>query len=140
MGAILFSPIDIVFFLISIKSLFVYDMNISIRVVRINRTPQLDEIIEKKIQTLDRYLKDIKDIAVEIIGDAHHKKGGVVRVEIMLHLLKAGSTPLRVEEVASDIHEALDIAVATMKKNIATYKGKKSLLKKDLVRTVQGKE
>lgn len=115
-------------------------MNISIRVVRMNRTPQLDEIIEKKIQTLEKYLKDIKDVAVEIIGDAHHKKGSVVRVELMLHLLKAGSAPLRVEEVASDIHEALDIAVATMKKNIAAYKGKRSLLKKDLVRTVRGKE
>lgn len=115
-------------------------MNISIRAVRMNRTPQLDEIIEKKVQTLEKYLKDIKDVAVEIIGDTHHKKGDVVRVEMMLHLLTAGSTPLRVEEVASDVHEAVDMAVATMKKNIATYKGKKSLLKKDLVRTIRGKE
>lgn len=115
-------------------------MNISIRAVHVNRTAQLDATIEKKVGVFEKYIQDIKNVSVEIIGDAHHKKGSVVRVEIMMHLLTAGSSPLRVEEVASDIHEALDAAVATMKKNITAYKGKKSVLKKDIVRTVRGKD
>ncbi len=115
-------------------------MNISIRAVHVDRTPQLDATIEKKVQVLEKYIRDIKNISVEIIRDAHHQKGDVVRVEMMLHLSTAGSTPLRVEAVASDVHEAIDMAVATMKKNITTYKGKKLVLKKDLVRTIRGKE
>ena len=115
-------------------------MNISLRAVRINRTPEFDAAIEKKVQTLQRYSEYIKDIVVQISGDAHHKKGDVVRVEMMLYLVQAGSKPLRVEEVASDVHEALDRALATMKKNITALKGKKSLLKKNLVRAIRGKE
>jgi len=114
-------------------------MNISIRAMHMDRTPQLDTYIEKKVQILEKYVKDVKQITVELIGDVHHKKGDVIQVEMTLRLLEVGSPLLRAEETASDIHEAIDTVVATMKKNIATYKGKKSTVKKDLVRTVRGK-
>ncbi|MBI2644659.1 ribosome-associated translation inhibitor RaiA [Candidatus Uhrbacteria bacterium] len=114
-------------------------MNISLRAVHMDRTPQLDMYIEKKIQLLGRYAENIKQVSVELLGDMHHRKGGVIRVEMILRLVQAGSQPLRVEETASDIHEAIDMAVATMKKNIIAYKEKKIAVKKDIVRTVRGK-
>jgi ribosomal subunit interface protein len=113
-------------------------MNISIRAVHMDRTPQLDAYIEKKVHALEKYVQGSKQMSVELLGDVHHRKG-VIRVEMTLRLLRAESPLIRVEETASDVHEAIDMATATMKKNIIAYKEKKSMVKKDLVRTVRGK-
>jgi ribosomal subunit interface protein len=98
-----------------------------------------DAFLEKKVQALSRYCSSIKDMVVEARHDHHHRKGNVFSVEITAHLLCHGNLPLRACETASDMHEAVDRAVQTMKHLLVAHKDKEEHVDRDAIRTARGK-
>ncbi|MBI4600236.1 HPF/RaiA family ribosome-associated protein [Candidatus Uhrbacteria bacterium] len=113
-------------------------MNIIIQGKKDQRTP--DAFIEKKVATLSRYCASVKDMVVEVAHDHHHKKGNVARVELTAHVICHGNLPLRAEKIASDIREALDGAVETMKHLLVAHKDKECRVDRAAVRRASGKE
>ena len=113
-------------------------MNIIIQGKKDQATP--DSLIEKKVQALSRYCSKVKDMVVEVSHDHHHKKGDVASVELTAHLLCHGNTPLRAQETASTIHEALDCVLGKMKQLLTAHKDKDGSVDKAVVRAARGKE
>lgn len=97
------------------------------------------QTIEKKVQTLDRYCSALKDMMVEVVYDHHHKKGNVVSVQLIAHLLCHGNLPLRTSQTGSDLHEAVDNAVQTMKHLLISHKDKEEHVDRDTIRKASGK-
>jgi ribosomal subunit interface protein len=84
-------------------------MRYTFKATNIERTPAIDEYIEKKLAELERVL-DPEDTSVHAeieVGKStrHHKSGEVFFTEINLHAMKKA---WRATEEAEDLHAALD--------------------------------
>ena len=76
-------------------------MNIQIHTRNFKIPASLRDQIEAKISTFGKYFKNLIGIHVDIVRDAHHKKGEVFRVECNVHIprkiirgIKTGETLL----------------------------------------------
>ncbi len=103
-------------------------MKIDLKVSHIELTPSLREYAEKKISSLDKFLKRWEveaggEIKVWIEIDrttSHHHKGPVYRAVADIKLPKR---VLRAEEYNADIRAAIDGVKDKLKREIEKYKG-----------------
>ncbi len=98
------------------------DVNISGRNIKV--TAGLEDYARRKIERLDRYLPNIRDIRVDLAtqnnsrGDdmsiaqitVQHERGAILRAE---------------EKTTGEIHQAIDTAVDKMYRQIRRFKGKR---------------
>ena len=102
-------------------------MKIMIKTTNIDLTPTLEEFINEKIGSLNKYLKDFNpDLAqarVEVGRPSkHHKSGLVYYAEVNLSL---PGKLLRAESRHIDLRYAINEAKVELGKQIERYKNKK---------------
>ncbi len=111
-------------------------MKINIKATNIELTEAIKKYLNKKIQSLSKYLKDYEkdmDLVFDIeVGKAtrHHHKGDVFRAEINL---KIGKKFLRAEEKSQNLYTAIDLVKDKIHPQILKLKEKKSQIKKQNV-------
>ncbi len=101
-------------------------MQINIKGTGLDLTPAIEEHIERKFGSLDKFLKRFETqgevrMEVEIARTTrHHRKGDVFYAEVNLHLPKK---IIRAEHSDSDIRTAIDAVKDKLKLEIQKYKG-----------------
>lgn len=83
---------------------------------------RLEEYIKKKILKLDRYIKNIQEVQVDLVHGKTVKNANdrnVVQIT-----LRGKGFILRAEERADDIYTAFDISIDKIQRRIEKYKGK----------------
>ena len=105
-------------------------MKINLKATELDLTPALREYIERKIDSLSRFLKrwdaeGAVEIWVEVARTTrHHHKGNVFRAEADLRL---PGKVLRAEDEDRDIRTAIDRIKDKLKREIEKYKELKGL-------------
>lgn len=95
-------------------------MNITISGKHIDLTPSLKAYVEEKVERLEHLHFDIERVRVELDVDHHHQKGVVAKVVIEV-ITKAKT--LYVDERASEMHAAIDLALPKIERQIRRLKG-----------------
>lgn len=93
-------------------------------------TPSIEEYVQKKIRTLEKFLKnfDQETIKIEVeVGRTtyHHKSGEVFRAEINLSL---GRQLLRAESEQTDLFSAIDEVRDDLEQEIKKFKDRKETI------------
>lgn len=110
-------------------------MKLHLKGTNLDITPSLENYFEKKIGSLERFLKRwSKEGAVEVWAELarstkHHHSGDVFRAEIDIRL---PGKILRAEARAEDIRRAIDLARAKILGEIKKYKTAKSVKSRGL--------
>jgi|GEM_PF-1168287 len=107
-------------------------------------SPSLNQYIQERFDSLEKYNVDILDCQIKLIRDQHHQKGEVYTVEAKLSL--ANTQPLFIKEQASDPRATVDMVedklarllvksknkkIARLRNNIKKFKSLKFWKKKD---------
>jgi putative sigma-54 modulation protein len=94
-------------------------LKLDIRGTEMEITEAISAAIEEKLATLDKYLESVgtpRELRVEVGKTTHHhNKGEVFRVDA--NLVMPGHV-IRVEETASDLYGAIDLAKDKLKNEI----------------------
>ena len=99
-------------------------MQINLKATKIELTPEIKVYVQKKMDSLDKYLGSFKLIKAEVevaMTTNHHVKGEIYRAEINLSL---PGELLRVEKTETDIFKAIDKVRDHMEMIIKKYKEK----------------
>ena len=84
---------------------------------------KLQDYVDKKVNKLDRFLKDIQDVRVEL---THKKTARQATDRFVAQLtLRGKGNMLRAEERADDIYIAFDNALDKLQRRIDRFKGKR---------------
>ncbi|MGC8776208.1 MAG: ribosome hibernation-promoting factor, HPF/YfiA family [Minisyncoccia bacterium] len=108
-------------------------MKIIIKATNLELTSAIQNYIEKKFQSLNKFLKKYEEkseinLNIEIAKTTrHHHKGEIFYTEVNLNL---PNHFLRVEEYASDLYAAIDLAKDKMKTEILRLKSFKEKTKR----------
>jgi putative sigma-54 modulation protein len=102
-------------------------MKITIKTTNLKLTPEIEERIEEKINSVDKLLDDMDRSVVEArveIGRTtkHHRKGDIFRAEVNLTL---PGRLLRSVAEEWDLRTALDQVKNELQQEIKKYRGKK---------------
>lgn len=98
-------------------------MDIVIHGRNVDITPRLQSYIERKVERLDRYMPNIRDIRVDLAEERSNRMGNTQSAQITLRHVKG--TILRAEERTNDLFAAVDLVVDKMYRQIERYKGKR---------------
>jgi len=96
-------------------------MKITFYAKNIKLTYDLEDYARAKINALEHYFKRALEAKVELDYASGQRTGPVYRIEINI---RAPKQILRAEHTSSDIHEAIDLVVPKLKKEIERYKEK----------------
>jgi len=102
-------------------------MNINITVKNLELSPAIKEYIEKKMNSLDKFMKKWEtEGSVELNFDAgrmtkHHHKGNVYYAEANL---KVPGNMIRARKTNEDLHAAIDEVKEVLAEEIKQYKEK----------------
>lgn len=98
-------------------------MNIQIKTTGFPGSPSVTEYIEKKIQTLERFLTPDTIVHVEVAKTSdHHKHGDIFRAEIRTYI---HGKELYVQKETSDLYVAIDSARDEAQRKLSETKEKK---------------
>lgn len=100
-------------------------MNINIKSTKIKLIPEIKDYIQKKMDTLDKYLGSMKVMQARFEVEKtteHHQKGEIFRAELNLSL---PGKLLRVEKTEKEILKAVDKVRDHMEVIIKRFKEKK---------------
>lgn len=103
-------------------------MRINIKAVGIELTPAINEYVEKKVSSLEKYFRASPDALVQVeVGKStqHHKQGNVFRAEI--HVSGQGLDHYAAAEEA-DINAAIDAVKDDLARKLTHEKGKREAL------------
>lgn len=102
-------------------------MRFSIKTTNLELTSELQDYIEKKINSLDRFIENLNSAVqawVEIgLTTRHHQTGKVYRAEIQIHL---PGKSVRAEAVTKNIFASFNEAIDELQRELKKYKGKKA--------------
>lgn len=104
-------------------------MNIKIRSKNFEVTPAIDDYINRKISTLEKFFGDGNNLLCEVeIGKTteHHKSGDIFRAEI--NIVKPGNKQVFAVAEESDLYAAIDIVRDEAEREIVSQKNKKDTL------------
>lgn len=97
-----------------------FDINIKVRNLQID--DRLNNYITKKVKKLDRFIKDIQEVGVEL---THAKSARQVSDRFVVQItLRGKGFMLRSEERTDDIYASFDNALDKLHRRIERYKGK----------------
>lgn len=111
-------------------------MKITIKGTNIKLSDSVYEYIDKKINSLDRFVKNIGNDAgdgyqptvecwVEVGKTTkHHQSGDIYRAEAQIKV--PGSKSIRAESTQWDLHQAIDEVKDELQRQLKKYKGVKS--------------
>ncbi|MDP4000959.1 MAG: ribosome-associated translation inhibitor RaiA [bacterium] len=102
-------------------------MNISIKGTNYKPTQSIKEYVVDKVNNLEKYSNRNLSARVELERDRHHKKGDVMRAEIML--LADGKT-MRAEAVSEDVFASVDLMIPKIREQISKLKDKEQTLRR----------
>ena len=88
----------------------------------IKLTSDLEDYVRNKISGLERYIRNVLDCKVELDYASGQCTGQVYRIEVNMRVPR--EYLLRAVHTASDIHEAIDLVIPKLKKEIEKYKEK----------------
>lgn len=92
--------------------------HINTKAKHLELTPQLEEYLEKRLQTLERQLPNSEAITCDVELEKtteHHRTGMIYRAEINLSL---GGQLLRAEATEGTIESAIDVAKDELKREL----------------------
>lgn len=102
------------------------DMKYTIKATDIGLSTDLHEYVDKKMASLDKFVKKMGDAVeahVEVARTSrHHKTGNVFRVEILMHIPGA---ELYAEALGKTVLEAMDAVKDEMSRELEKNKDKK---------------
>ena len=98
------------------------DVNISGRNVKI--TESLANYVRSKVERLDRYLPNIRDIRVDL-NVQNNSRGDDVNIAQITVQHERGAILRAEEKTTSEIHASIDAAVDKMYRQIRRFKGKR---------------
>jgi putative sigma-54 modulation protein len=104
-------------------------MNIKIRGVNCEITGPVNDYVNKKISSLEKFLEKKMETICEVeIGKTtnHHKSGDIFRAEI--NLMEPGKAQVFAVAEAGDLYSAIDIVRDEAEREIVTHKKKKDTL------------
>lgn len=111
-------------------------MNIAIKGTGMDLTPSIRDYIEKKINRVARLGREQDFCSVEVgKTTTHHHSGEVFRAEI--ELVHDGKN-IRIEETATDLYAAIDLASDRLFREVASAKGKDEALFRRSARRLKG--
>lgn len=99
-------------------------MNINIKAITLELTPDIKEYAERKIQALDKFLKRLDEkgainVRMEIVRTTeHHQKGDIYCAQAIIDLPKG---ILRAQATSSDIRSAIDEMHLGLKREVEKY-------------------
>lgn len=102
-------------------------MRINIKATGMELTPAISDYVDKKISSLDKYIKNEDAVAQVEVGKStqHHKSGEVFRAEV--HVTGAGLDIYAASE-AEDLYAAIDLVKDEITRNVVVEKDKKLTL------------
>jgi putative sigma-54 modulation protein len=98
-------------------------MKIVIEGRNVKPTAALKDYTYKKIDKLDKILKNVVETRVDLYHDKSGKEGNSERCEITVCL--TGGQVIRAEEFAGDMYAAVDLCQETLEKQIRKFKEKR---------------
>lgn len=101
-------------------------MKTNIKATNITITPAISDYIEKKLESLEKYFKNLEEVVVNIeVGKStrHHKSGDVFMAE--LHVINGGQD-YYVQVLKEDLYAAIDEAKDSLTREL-TSRRKKAL-------------
>ena len=104
-------------------------MNIKIRSKDFELTPAIEEYVDKKISSLEKFLGGEREILCEVeLGKSteHHKSGDIFRAEVNITSTNVGQ--IYAVSLEDDIYKAIDIVRDEAEREIVSKKNKKSTL------------
>jgi putative sigma-54 modulation protein len=104
-------------------------MNIKIRSTNFEVTPAIDEYVNKKISSLEKFLPAVDHILCEVeIGrtTTHHKSGDIFRAEV--NMTPPGHPQIFAVAEESDLYKAIDIVRDEAEREIISRKNKRNTL------------
>ena len=104
-------------------------MNIKIRSKNFELTPAIENYIDRKIGSLERFFTGVEGSLVEVeIGKSteHHKSGDIFRAEVNMKIPGRDQVFAVAEE--SDLYAAIDVVKDETEREILTNKNKKIAL------------
>ncbi|MBI4215681.1 MAG: ribosome-associated translation inhibitor RaiA [Parcubacteria group bacterium] len=94
----------------------------SIKATHLELTPDLRQLLEEKLQNLDRFYDPILNLDVEIEKTTdHHRKGDVYRAEVNVTV---PNDMLRAETVGENIHAVIVEVKDIIEEKLVDYKEK----------------
>ncbi len=104
-------------------------MNIKIRSVNFDITPAIDEYVNKKISSLEKFLEGKDGIICEVeIGRTtkHHKSGDIFKAEV--NIIVPGSKQIYAVTEEVDLYSAIDIVRDEAEREIISERSRKATL------------
>jgi|SRR3989344_2434525 len=104
-------------------------MNIKIRTINFEITPAIDQYVNKKISSLEKFLGDGQNVLCEVeIGRTtkHHKSGDIFKAEI--NIMRPGSKQVYALSEEQNLYSAIDIVRDEAEREIVSQKEKRSTL------------
>lgn len=102
-------------------------MNISIKGTNYKLNQEIKEYVVEKVNNLEKYSNRNLSARVELERDRHHKKGDVMRAEIML---QANGKIMRAEAISEDVFASVDLMIPKIKEQISKLKSKEQTLRR----------
>ncbi len=104
-------------------------MNIKIRSKNFDITPAIDDYVNKKITTLQKFIDAKEGILCEIeIGrtTTHHKSGDIFRAEV--NITSPGNKQIYAVAEETDLYTAIDVVRDELEREIVSQKNKRNTL------------
>lgn len=104
-------------------------MNIKIRSKNFDLTPAIDDYINKKISTLEKFIDTREGVLCEVeIGrtTTHHKSGDIFRTEV--NITSPGNQQIYAEAEEADLYMSIDVVRDGLEREIVSRKNKKNTL------------
>lgn len=97
-------------------------MDIRIITKNTTLTPSLDEYVREKVGHFEKHFPQVLrvEIELEVFKNRHHGHESH-RVEVIIHVPKKR---IRADESASEMHEALDLVIPKIEKQLEKHKAK----------------
>lgn len=111
-------------------------MNISIKGTNLDLTPAVKRYVNDKIGGLEKYLKGVLEVKVELERERKHRSGNVFRAEAMIIV---GRKNMWADADSEDIYSAIDLVVPKLKEQISKFKDKRETLQKRGARSAKRK-
>ncbi len=104
-------------------------MNIKIRSINFDLTPAIEDYVNKKISSLNKFLSGGEEILCEVeIGRTtkHHNSGDIFKAEV--NIVVPGSRQVYAKAEEADLYTAIDIVRDEAERVIVSVKNKKETL------------
>lgn len=102
--------------------------NLNIKATHTDLSQSIKDYVNKKMQPLSAFLRDENKLRVEMDIDPKHKSGLKYHVEITVN----PNSEIFAEARGSDFHEAIDLCVPKIKKQLKKQKDKRISLRKKM--------